>query len=138
MQTIKDEDFSFKAKQLDETFNELKRIRKCVTAALEIKRNEKIIGSSLQAKVTLFITAESKKILKEINLAEMCIVSQVELKDFSDKSIDAMNFEEDKISVSISLASGEKCERCWTVLPEVGSNSHNLCERCDSVWQSFQ
>ena len=94
MQTIKDDDFSFKANELDEAFNELKRIRKCVTAALELKRNEKIIGSSLQAKVTLYITAESKKILEGIKLAEMCIVSQVELKDISDKSIDAMTFEE--------------------------------------------
>ena len=68
----------------------------------------------------------------------MCIVSQVELKNISDKSIDAMNFEEEKISVAISLASGEKCERCWTILPEVDSNPHNLCERCDTVWQSFQ
>ena len=79
-----------------------------------------------------------KKILEGIKLAEMCIVSQVELKDISDKSIDAMSFEEEKIAVVISLASGEKCERCWTVLPEVDSNPHNLCERCDTVWQSFQ
>jgi len=138
MQTIKEDDFSFKANELDETFNELKKIRKCVTAALELKRNEKIIGSSLQAKVTLFINSESQKILQGINLAEMCIVSQVELKNISDKSIDAMNFEEEKISVAISLASGEKCERCWTILPEVDSNPNNLCERCDTVWQSFQ
>ena len=88
--------------------------------------------------MTLYITAESKKILEGIKLAEMCIVSQVELKDISDKSIDAMSFEEEKIAVVISLASGEKCERCWTVLPEVDSNPHNLCERCDTVWQSFQ
>ena len=138
MQTIKEDDFSFKANELDETFNELKKIRKCVTAALELKRNEKIIGSSLQAKVTLFINPESQKILQGIDLAEMCIVSQVELKNISDKSIDAINFEEEKISVAISLASGEKCERCWTILPEVDSNPHNLCERCDTVWQSFQ
>ena len=83
------------------------------------------------------IIQAAKKILEEIKLAEMCIVSQVELKDISDKSIDAMSFEEEKIAVVISLASGEKCERCWTVLPEVDSNPHNLCERCDTVWQSF-
>ena len=50
------------------TFNELKKIRKCVTAALELKRNEKLIGSSLQAKVTLYISLESQKILEKINL----------------------------------------------------------------------
>ena len=57
-----------------------------------VKRNEKIIGSSLQAKVTLFINPEKQKILQGIDLAEMCIVSQVELKNISDKSIDSKTF----------------------------------------------
>ena len=137
-QTIKDDDFSFEINGLDKTFNELKKIRKCVTAALELKRNEKLIGSSLQAKVTLYISLESQKILEKINLAEMCIVSQIEIKDIADKSTDAINFDEENIFVSISLASGEKCERCWTILPEVKSNPRKLCERCDTVWQNFQ
>ncbi len=42
MQQLKMMIFLFKANELDEAFNELKRIRKCVTAALELKRNEKI------------------------------------------------------------------------------------------------
>ena len=137
-QTIKDDDFSFEINGLDKTFNELKKIRKCVTAALELKRNEKLIGSSLQAKVTLYISLESQKILEKINLAEMCIVSQIEIKDIADKSTDAINFDEENIFVSISLASGEKCERCWTILPDVKSNPRKLCERCDTVWQNFQ
>ena len=104
----------------------------------ELKRNEKLIGSSLQAKVTLYISLESQKILEKINLAEMCIVSEIEIKDIADKSNDAINFDEENIFVSISLASGEKCERCWTILPEVKSNPRKLCERCDTVWQNFQ
>ena len=70
MQTIKDSDFIFKDDHLEETFNELKRIRKCVTASLELKRNEKVIGSSLQANVKLYITSKSQNLLKDIKNAE--------------------------------------------------------------------
>jgi hypothetical protein len=49
-----------------------------------------------------------------------------------------MKFEEDDIYVEILLANGEKCDRCWTILPEVESNPNNLCKRCDDVWQTFQ
>ena len=38
----------------------------------------------------------------------------------------------------IKSANGEKCQRCWTVLPEVSSNKNNLCKRCDDVWKSLQ
>ena len=138
MQTIKDNDFIFKDDHLEEIFDELKRIRKCVTASLELKRNEKVIGSSLQANVKLYITSKSQNLLKDINLAEMCIVSNLEINDISNKTENSMKFEEDDIYVEILLANGEKCNRCWTILPEVESNPNNLCKRCDDVWQTFQ
>ena len=119
-------------------FDELKRVRKSVTSALELKRNEKLIGSSLQAKVTLFLSQDTTKIIKNLNLAEMCIVSKVELKDINKKSNDSINFEDEDIYVEVKLADGEKCQRCWTVLPEVSSNKNNLCNRCEDVWNSFQ
>ena len=40
----------------------------------------------------------------------MCIVSQIEIKDIADKSTDAINFDEENIFVSISLASGENAK----------------------------
>jgi isoleucyl-tRNA synthetase len=138
MQTIKHNDFIFKDDHLEEMFNELKRIRKCVTASLELKRNEKVIGSSLQANVKLYITSKSQNLLKDIDLAEMCIVSNLEIHDISNKTENSMNFEEDDIFVEILLADGEKCDRCWTILPEVEGNPNKLCKRCDDVWQTFQ
>ena len=137
-QTITDKDFTYSYSNLEKIFDELKRVRKSVTAALEIKRNEKLIGSSLQAKAIIYIPSEIKKILSTLDLAEMCIVSGVEIKDIAEKTPSSMNFEEEDIFVDISLAEGDKCQRCWTILPEVKDNQDHLCSRCDNVWKSFQ
>ncbi len=137
-QTITKKDFTYSNSNLENTFDELKRVRKSVTAALEIKRNEKLIGSSLQAKATIYIPSEIKQILSTLDLAEMCIVSGVEIRDIAEKTTTSMNFEEEDIFVDISLAEGDKCQRCWTILPEVKDNQDHLCSRCDNVWKSFQ
>ena len=137
-QTITEKDFTYSYSNLEKSFDELKRVRKSVTAALEIKRNEKLIGSSLQAKAIIYIPSEIKQILSTLDLAEMCIVSGVEIKDIAEKRSSSMNFEEEDIFVDISLAEGDKCQRCWTILPEVKDNQDHLCIRCDNVWKSFQ
>ena len=137
-QTITEKDFTYSNSNLEKIFEELKRVRKSVTAALEIKRNEKLIGSSLQAKAIIYIPSEIKQILSTLDLAEMCIVSSAEIKDISEKTPSSMNFEEEDICVDISLAEGDKCQRCWTILPEVKDNQDHLCNRCDNVWKSFQ
>ena len=137
-QTITEKDFTYSNSNLEKSFDELKRVRKSVTAALEIKRNEKLIGSSLQAKATIYIPSEIKQILSTLDLAEMCIVSGLEIKDITEKTPSSMNFEEEDIFVDISLAEGDKCQRCWTILPEVKDNQDHLCSRCDNVWKSFQ
>jgi isoleucyl-tRNA synthetase len=137
-QTISEKDFTYSYSNLEKSFDELKRVRKSVTAALEIKRNEKLIGSSLQAKAIIYIPSEIKQILSTLDLAEMCIVSCIEIKDIAEKTPSSMNFEEEDIFVDISLAEGDKCQRCWTILPEVKDNQDHLCSRCDNVWKSFQ
>ena len=137
-QIITEKDFTYSYSNLEKSFDELKRVRKSVTAALEIKRNEKLIGSSLQAKAIIYIPSEIKQILSTLDLAEMCIVSEVEIKDITEKTPSSMNFEEEEIFVDISLAEGDKCQRCWTILPEVKDNQDHLCSRCDNVWKSFQ
>ena len=137
-QIITEKDFTYSYSNLEKSFDELKRVRKSVTAALEIKRNEKLIGSSLQAKAIIYISSKIKQILSTLDLAEMCIVSGVEIKDIAEKTPSSMNFEEEDIFVDISLAEGDKCQRCWTILPEVKDNQDHLCNRCDNVWKSFQ
>ena len=67
----------------------------------------------------------------------MCIVSNVEVEDISNKTKESLNFDEEDIYVEISLAKGDKCDRCWTVLPEVKDDPNNLCKRCNDVCKHF-
>ena len=68
----------------------------------------------------------------------MCIVSNVETHDISNRSKEAISIEDEEIYVEIKLADGKKCERCWAVLQEVSSSKNNLYNRCDDVWKTFQ
>ncbi len=138
LQNILEDEFNYKDPSLEKIFNELKSLRKIVTSALELKRNEKLIGSSLQAKVILYLSKDTKAIIKDLDLAEMFIVSSVEIQDISNKSKESINFEDEEIYLEIKIADGKKCERCWTVLQEVSLNKNNLCNRCEDVWKSFQ
>ena len=83
---------------------------------MELKRNEKLIGSSLQAKVILFLPQNTIQAIQDLDLAEMCIVSNIEIQDISNRSEESINFDDEDIYVEIKLADGKKCERCWTVL----------------------
>ena len=37
------------------------------------------------------------------------------------------------VAVEPTLAEGEKCQRCWQVLPEVALHPQNICNRCDTA-----
>ena len=104
-------------------------IRDDVLTALEQKRNEKVIGKSLEAKVTLFTKEDLSDIMPE--LAKAFIVSQVEVGEGTGEF--AGNVE--GLTISVAKAEGEKCERCWTYTTDVGSDSEypTLCARCAAV-----
>ena len=68
----------------------------------------------------------------------MCIVSNVETLDISNRSEESISIEDEEIYVDIKLADGKKCERCWAVSQEVSSSKNNLCNRCEDVWKSLQ
>ena len=97
-------------------------IRDEVLRSLETARNEKRIGSSLEAKVNLTTDAATTRFLLDhfSELRYIFIVSQVEVH------------EGDRFAVRIEKADGEKCERCWNYSTRVGENEHfpTVCERC--------
>ncbi len=113
-------------------------VREDVQKALELARNEKKIGKSLEAKVTLFADGELLEFLNgvEDSLAEIFIVSEVEVAQ--GKGDFAGNVE--GLSVSISKAEGEKCERCWTFSKTVGECSEHptLCAKCAAVIKEME
>ena len=109
-------------------------IRDDVTKALEIARTSKVIGKSLEAKVTLFCSNELNDFLKSVEkeLSTIFIVSAVEIKSSDDGEYKG---EVEGLGISVSRADGEKCERCWVYSNTVGeSEKHStLCSRCASI-----
>jgi len=100
-----------------------------VTKRLEMARADKVIGQSLEAKITLFVEGDEYEFLegKEDLLKEICIVSDVEIRE-NRRNED----EEVSVGVKVDRAEGEKCARCWNYTYTVGKNLKypNLCERC--------
>ena len=110
-----------------ERWNKVIKLRDVVNQALETARNEKKIGKSLEAKIVLTVPTFETALdgMDADTLADILIVSQAEVQK-SDMNI---------LKVDVEPAQGQKCERCWKVLPTVGSNSKHptLCPRCAQV-----
>ena len=110
----------------------LRDLRRVVTGALERERAEKRIGSSLQARPVIYAPADYAAAIKGIDLAELCITSAVDLR-FEPVPEGAFTLPDVQgVGVVPGLAEGEKCERCWKVLPSVGqiAGHDDLCDRC--------
>jgi isoleucyl-tRNA synthetase len=126
---------SWRDDALAEKWRKLRNLRRVVTGALELERGAKRLGSSLQAAVEVFVPERFVDLLRDVDLAELCITSAgtVRLGPVPDGAFALPDVPE--IGARVSPASGNRCERCWRVLPEVGqAPSHaDLCRRCAAV-----
>ncbi len=113
---------------------QLRQIRRTVTAALEVQRTAKVIGSSLEAAPQIFVAPELETAIKGIDLPQVMITSAAALTIGSaPEGAFALN-DIAGVGVIFQQAEGEKCQRCWQILPDVGSHKHQgLCARCDSA-----
>jgi isoleucyl-tRNA synthetase len=115
---------------LAEKWARIRDLRRVVTGAIEVERAQKRIGSSLQAHARLYLDSEQD--LDGVDLAEICITSSLS-RESGGVPPDAFKLPDVAgIAALIEPASGEKCQRCWKVLPEVGCDpAHpDLCHRC--------
>ncbi|MDQ3478443.1 MAG: class I tRNA ligase family protein, partial [Pseudomonadota bacterium] len=95
----------------DEKWVELRALRTQVTEAIEPLRRDKVIGSSLQAEVTV-----PGAVADPGFLAELFIVSAVHSGE----------------ELRVTKTDNAKCGRCWRHLPEVREDG-GLCGRCTEV-----
>ncbi len=118
-------------KAIKTKYEQFLNLRAEVLKALEEARNQKIIGKSFNAKLTLFPNEETNKFLSSLNanLQQIFIVSQFEIKPYNLAPDNAVVFENMKILVE--NAQGHTCARCWQVVEEI--NEAELCERCQTV-----
>jgi isoleucyl-tRNA synthetase len=114
---------------------ELRDIRRVATGALELERAAKRIGSSLQAAIDLYVPGETAALLRDVDVAELCITSSGNVI-VAPPPAEAFALPElPGVGVVVRDAPGDKCERCWRILPEVGSvpGHADLCRRCAGV-----
>jgi isoleucyl-tRNA synthetase len=131
----------FMDKELEDTWNQLARVRDEVNKALEIRRKDKFIGNALEAKVSIFVEDKAMQLLDKYNemLSELFIVSSVELCKFEDAPADAFKSEEmEGVAVFVQKAEGSKCQRCWNWKLSVGTfeDHPELCKKCHQVLTS--
>ena len=107
-------------------------IRDDVLRALEEARVAKQIGSSLEAKVTLQASSSALELLQrhQSDLRYLFIVSQVDVRAGQGK----------EVSIVISVAEGQKCERCWNYSTRVGESERypTVCERCVAALKEIE
>ena len=124
------------AKALEEKWTTFMKLRDDVLKALEEARNQKVIGKSLTAKITLYVNDKSKALLDSIeeNMKQLFIVSGFEVAGtYEEAPENALKLE--GAAIVVTKAEGETCERCWIVTPEVGQDPEHktLCPRCAEV-----
>ena len=114
--------------EITKKFEKFNVLRSDVLKALEEARNEKIIGKSFSADVTLCPTLETKTLIDslEFNLGQVFIVSKFNVVD---NPIDGKTF--DSGVISVKAAEGVICSRCWQVVDSI--NEDELCPRCAEV-----
>ena len=71
--------------------------------------------------------------LRGLDLAEICITSAGTLTVEAAPPNAFRLTEVPGVAVTVALAPGEKCQRCWRILPEVGTVHPELCRRCADV-----
>ena len=131
--------------ELAQKWEKLRDIRGEANKVLEQARTDKAIGSSLEAKLLLFVADPAlRSVLQSLNpsdslsgnrvdeLRYLFITSQVELLESSDLTEAKYTAQTDALGIGVVKADGEKCDRCWNYSLQVGKSSLHplLCERC--------
>ncbi len=131
--------FAF-GKEADDVLAEwesISRVRDEVLKALEAARNEKMIGSGLEAEVALAAPESLYPVLErhQGELRYFFLVSSVKLERAA-----AGNGGTGGLRVEIRKASGQKCERCWNYSTQVGADSRHptVCERCSAALRDIE
>ncbi|GEQ37898.1 MAG: isoleucine--tRNA ligase [Tetragenococcus halophilus] len=109
-----------------------------VLKALEIARDEKLIGKSMEAKVTIYPNEQVKSMLTatDANIAQLLIVSPdfFEVEEVG-KEVPEEAVVFDDVAILVEKADGPVCERCRQVRSSVGENENfpTMCSHCAAI-----
>jgi isoleucyl-tRNA synthetase len=132
---VKQTDNSASTNELgNEYWTELLSVRSEVNRALEQARKEKTVGKALEAQVTLFATDDLARKLAKLGeeLRFVLITSKATIETVTAAPENVLETDIDGLWLTVAPAEGQKCERCWHVTTDIGTNEAHpsLCGRC--------
>ena len=122
---------------LRQRWQRLLACREEVTRVMEQYRQEKLIGNSLEADLTIMADAATLRLLESFpDLRELMIVSRISLVPFA-PDVSGFIYGESvaDFAVKVTKMGGGKCPRCWVWSLEQGTDPRHpeLCPRCTQV-----
>ena len=124
--------------ELSAQWDKVIALRTDVNKALEAARAQKLVGKSLDAEVTLYLTAEGKEAFDAMgqhDLAAVCIVSKVTVVEGEGQGVAGENFP--GVTIAVAPSQAPKCSRCWAHNDQVDAETE-LCPRCAGVLKKIQ
>ena len=120
---------------LAEKWAHLRGVRRVITAALEVQRSAKVIGASLEAAPKVYVSqAALFAATQGVPMAEFSITSAIEVRNAPAPEGAFTLPDVAGVGVVFAMAQGEKCARCWQILPDVGTHHHaQTCARCNEA-----
>ena len=121
----------FKNEEIKNKWSVVKNIRKVITGAIEKKRAEKIIGSSLEAHIKIYIRDDLKRIISDISFDEIAITSSFEIISTKTSTHHFSLEEIEDVEIEVIKVEGSKCNRCWKYKDQLINN--DICDRCEDA-----
>ncbi|UQS83784.1 isoleucine--tRNA ligase [Bombilactobacillus thymidiniphilus] len=114
-------------------WHEFMNFRDHVLKSLEAAREQKLIGKSMEAAVTIYPSQQLRQLLNKLNanVGQLLIVSQFEIVD--QPLTDADQY--DEVQIQVTPATGQVCARCRMIKADVGVDEQlpMMCQRCATI-----
>ena len=117
-------------KNLSTKWETYKKLRKAINGAIEIKRKEKVLGSSLEASVLLYCPKEESLQIENEILENISIISELKVVHDKPQNNCYISESDKNIGVYVSKVNGSKCERCWKYFTNL---NNSICSRCEDA-----
>ncbi len=121
----------YKNIELSKKWNTIKNIRKVITGALEKKRADKFIGSSLEAHIKVYLEDSIKDSIGNTSLDDISITSSFEILPYNKNNLCFEMEEVNGVGIEVEKAKGKKCNRCWKY-SEINKDK-DICNRCEEA-----
>lgn len=115
-------------------WQQIMQVKTAVNKEIENQRNNKVVGGSLQAEVTLYVQAELFDALNKLGdeLRFVLITSKADILTYDKAPATSVDTDIEGLKLAVKKSDNQKCARCWHYVADVGAHADHpdLCGRC--------